>query len=144
MIVALILSQVAVPAGPSEVIEPATGWQCSYTSTDGSKFELFGIFPEFPVGSPANTPLPANITGTGPAFLLGNKEVNSFNPVKGNRRYQVSFSDNRGDRYNLNFEFAQSKTTAVDITHWMTKEQRLVTFAKGKCVADFNPRQDVK
>jgi hypothetical protein len=144
MIVALILSQVVVPAGPSEAIEPATGWQCSYSSTDGSKFELSGIFPEFPVGSPANKPLPTMITGTGPAFLLGNKEVNSFNPVNGTRHYQVSFSDNGGDRYNLNFQFEQSKATAVDITHWMTKKQRLVTYAKGKCVADFNPQQDVK
>lgn len=144
MILAPLLAQLIVPAGPSEAVEPATGWQCSYLSADGSKFELSGVFPEFAVGSAANTPLPTIITGTGPAFMLGRKNVNSYNPVDGNRRYQVSFSDNKGDRFNLNFQFAQSKATSADITHWMAQEQRLVTYAKGKCVADFNPPQDIK
>jgi hypothetical protein len=145
MIVALLaLSQVTIPAGPSVAVEPATGWQCHYAGGEGGNFHLSGVFPEFPVGSPANVSLPTQIEGDGPAFLLGTKTVNSYSPKDGKRQYQVSFSDVKGDRYNLNFLFAASGETPADITHWKSAEQRLVTFATGTCAADFNPAQDSK
>jgi hypothetical protein len=145
MIAALLaLSQVTIPAGPSVAVEPATGWQCHYADDEGGNFHLSGVFPEFPAGSPSNVSLPTQIDGAGPAFLLGTKKVNSYSPKDGKRQYQVSFSDATGDRYNLNFLFAASGETPTDITHWKSAEQRLVTFAAGTCVADFNPVQDSK
>jgi hypothetical protein len=141
MIAALLLSQVIVPAGPSTALEPATGWQCSYVAGDGTQFKLSGVFPDFPVGSPANVPLQSEIGGDGPAFLRGKKPVNSYDPENGQRKYQVSFADSKGDRYNLNFQFAERGETPADITQWISSEQRLTVYASGNCVADFNPGQ---
>ncbi len=143
MIAGLLLAEVVTLGGASETVEPATSWRCSYVTSGGDAFNLSGSFPEFPKGSPANKPMPSMIGGTGPAFLLGEKPVNSFKPENGKRIYQVSFSDRNGDRFNLNFKFAEKSESRADITHWLAKEQRLVTYAKGTCVSDFHPERQV-
>ncbi|MBL0923939.1 MAG: hypothetical protein IBJ12_05665 [Sphingomonadaceae bacterium] len=139
MITALFLAPAIVSAGPSTAVEPATGWQCQYTAADGSSFKLSGFFPEFPKGSPANIAKLSQIDGNAPEFLRGRKPVKSYEPKNGDRFYQVSFADANGDRYNLNFQFSETKEMPTDITHWISKEQKLVTMASGKCSADFNP-----
>ena len=139
MIAAILLAQITTLAGPRLQSDPATGWKCRYKTLSGEMFELSGLFPEFPKGSPTNSPVATVVMGNGPAVFLGQKPVDAFTPRRGHRVYQISFTVQSGDRYNLNFEFASKGETSVNITHWQSKEQRLVTYANGRCLADFDP-----
>ena len=132
----LWVQQVHLPAASLAKPRPATSWSCELTNADGKRFQLSGRFDEVPAGTNPYQSLPIEISGTGPAPLLGKQYFTPGAFTDAFRDYEVFARGEGGTAHRMRFALRRGGHGLVNVLRTNPPEP-YDHVATGLCTSDF-------